>query len=69
MRRLRLSIVAMVRYFCPIWTEFLFSGQILVKTSNIKFHENVPLGVEMIHEGGQTQGDRIEMKGNFIDYA
>jgi len=44
------------RYLCPNLIKLEFSGQILEKSSNIKFYENPSSGREGVdgHTGGQT---------------
>jgi hypothetical protein len=41
-------------YSCPILMKLEFSRQIFENYSNIKFHENPPMGAELFHADGRT---------------
>jgi len=45
------------RYSCQILMKREFSPQIFEKYSNIKFHENSPVGIELFHADGMTRQD------------
>jgi len=36
-----------------------FSGQIFEKYWNVKFHENLPVGAELFHADGRTDGHDV----------
>ena len=60
------------RYSCQILMKLEFSRQIFEKYSNINFHENRPVGIELFHAGGSRDTewqDRTKLITAFRSFA